>query len=150
MESSDSEDEPDSFLEAMDEIKKNLGRGRDSDLQNRDKYLDTFYNSPSPKKKSPKDKPNKPRVDKDGKIDYQALINGLRPFATREHMTDLEILDEWRLYATAESKECEGVCVCGETGLRYLSFMQNINIEDVIDRATTIICIGTIIFILFG
>jgi len=40
--------------------------------------------------------------------------------ASRKGLSPAEILSEWKLYATMEDPECEGKCVCGKTGLRYL------------------------------
>ena len=49
---------------------------------------------------------------------YKPLINGLRPMASKKGLSPVEILSEWKLYATMEDSTKTGVCVCGKTGLR--------------------------------
>ncbi len=55
---------------------------------------------------------------KDHKI-YKRLVNGLRPFATQEGLSDAHVINEWILYETGIDEENASICVCGKEGLRY-------------------------------
>ncbi len=47
------------------------------------------------------------------------MVNGLRPFATQEGLSDAHVINEWILYETGIDEENASICVCGKEGLRY-------------------------------
>ena len=56
------------------------------------------------------------RQELTGVVEYKRLTDGLRSHSTRDDLTDVQVLQEWRLHATGEDPACEGVCICGKTG----------------------------------
>ena len=125
------EDDENSEWDAMME---GLQRSSSKFRLSTDKYKEALTDTP---KKGSRERPNNrddEMFERANQI-YQPLIEGLRPMATREGLTDTEILDEFEVYATDESQQCDGVCVCGKQGLRYLNFVHNIKIRDTERRA---------------
>ena len=56
---------------------------------------------------------------------HERLMRRLRRKASRNGLSDAEILDEMVLYATAKDDGCGGKCLCGKRGLKFLYFMHN-------------------------
>lgn len=125
----------------LDEVKKDLARQTYSDKKNKENYTNTRADKTFQVYTSQGEIPK--LVDENDKIQYQRLALGLRKYATKKNMTDIEVLMEWVLYQTSVDYECSGKCVCGKTKLKYLNWMHNKNIKDDMERTFTKICIGS-------
>jgi len=50
---------------------------------------------------------------------FHKLIEGLRKHASKEGLSDDQVIAEWQLYETAEDETRSESCICGKDELRY-------------------------------
>lgn len=130
--SADSEDASDNgsisddFATTMAKITGNLSRNTRKYQEATERYHEaSFKKSPSKCKKG---------KEEEKVVVHERLMRRLRRKASRNGLSDAEILDEMVLYATAKDDGCGGKCLCGKEGLKFLYFMHNKNVADPVKR----------------
>ena len=125
---STSEDE---MREDWKSIISNLNRSSAKFTEGTHKYWKVVEETP--KKKKMQDGEDR-KFRKANEI-YQPLVDGLRPMATDSDLADAEIVAQFEVYQTDIAKDCDGECVCGREDLKYLNFVHNIKVKDIVERS---------------
>ena len=59
---------------------------------------------------------------------YPPLVENLRQYASKEDLSDAQVIKEWRCYKTKKDKKQRGRCICGKENIKYLYYLSNVNI----------------------
>ena len=100
--------------------------------QRKDPSNDNKHSNPEPKKDNDKDL-----------VIYKNLIEGLKPYATKDDLEPLEIIMQFACIGSGRDPDASEACICGKKNIVRLNYIRNIKKEDPIESATSTIIVGS-------
>ena len=117
---------------SSDENEDNVSSSSRTLRQRQDASNGKKDSNPEPKKKKEKDL-----------LIYKKLVKGLEPYATRPGLEPLEIIMEFEWIGSDTDSSQKESCICGKQKIVYLFYLRNLKKEDLIDRATSTVIVGS-------